>query len=92
MQAHTHPLEPIVLAMAERDEIIDVASVAPRLAGGLFFRGKAAGKGTRAYRIVAADVLGYMASAGRLVQHGDWGAKPEDGGPFFTRPNTGDRS
>ena len=80
------PLEPIVLAMAENREVIDVSSVSCRLAGGCIFMGKWASKGNRAYRIVAADLLGYMADAGRLEQHGEFGPKPEDGGPYFTVP------
>lgn len=75
-----HPLESVVLRMADAGEILDVTTVACALAGGLF-REK---KGRNAYRVVAADVLGYMTSQGKLIQHGDFGPRPEDGGPYFT--------
>ena len=75
-----HPLESVALRMADAGEILDVTTVACALAGGLF-REK---KGRNAYRVVAADVLGYMTSQGKLIQHGDFGPRPEDGGPYFT--------
>ncbi|MBK5966824.1 hypothetical protein CCR95_22805 [Thiocystis minor] len=83
-----HPLEWIVLEMANQNDRIDVSNVASRLSGVTVFHGRDASKGTKAYRVVAADVLGCMASAGRLEQHGEWGGKPEDGGPFFSVPNS----
>lgn len=79
-----HPLEPFILKMAENGEILDVSNVASCISGVTVFHGKGAIKGEKAYRVVAADVLGYMASAGRLDQHGEFGANPEDGGPYFT--------
>lgn len=67
-----HPLEPIILSMAAKHHILDVPLVAHGLSGGAFFRGRDATKGTLAYRVVAADVLGYMADSGRLEQIDDW--------------------
>ena len=85
-QMNMHPLESIVIEMANKKKIIDVSSVASQLSGATVFHGKGARKGIKAYRIVAADVLGYMASAGRLEQHGAWEKNHEDGGPYFSLP------
>ena len=84
-----HPLEPIILSMAAKHHILDVPLVAHGLSGG-GFRGRSATKGTLAYRIVAADVLGYMADSGRLEQIGDWvdpSCKDKGGASFIlTKP------
>lgn len=77
-----HPLEYIVFHMARENEIIDVTTVAYRLSGA-FLRGRDSAKGRKAYRMVAADLLGYMTTAGRLEMHGDFGKHPEEGGPYF---------
>ncbi len=82
-----HPLEHIIIAMAEANKILDVSSVSSTLSGDVVFRGKDADKGHKAYRIVAADVLGYMTHAGRLEMHGLFGKYPEDGGPWFSLTN-----
>ena len=81
-----HPLEWVIIEMAKAGKIIDVSSVAPALCGGILLNSD---KGNNAYRIVAADVLGYMAIDGRLIQHGEWAnkRKPEQGGPHFSLPN-----
>lgn len=82
-----HPLEPIILSIAAKHHILDVPLVASELSGG-GFGGRDATKGTRAYRIVAADVLGCMAGSGRLEQIGDW-VNPrckDKGGASFILP------
>jgi hypothetical protein len=81
-----HPLEHIVEAMAKSGKIIDVSILSVELSGASVFTGKDSTKGTKAYRIVAADVLSYMELEGRLERHGCWGNNKEDGGPWFTVP------
>jgi hypothetical protein len=80
----------MVLALAEKGQMIDVTTVAAALAGATHFIGANADKGQKAYRVVAADVLGCMADCGALVQSGPWSnpKRPEDGGPAFTVPSS----
>ena len=55
---------PVVLAMFERATEVDVTDVSPS-PGPVYTR-----PGAQAYRIVAADVLGYLWHQGALVRHG----------------------
>jgi hypothetical protein len=50
-----------------RDPHQDAAKLGYILSGHTAFIGKGAGKGNRAYRVVAEDVLGYMHSQGHLT-------------------------
>jgi hypothetical protein len=78
----THPLAHVVLAQFERMDAIDVTDIAIILAGALVHPAK----GREAYRIVAADVLGYLWHQGALVRHGTGNpASPERGGFWYTR-------
>jgi hypothetical protein len=61
-----HPLEPFVLDLLQRRPHIDVAILAPELSGCTTFLGRRAATGNKAYRVVAEDVLGCMASDGTL--------------------------
>ena len=70
----------IVTAMARSGAIVDVTSVAVCLSGGASMRKRK----HAAYRVVAADLLIGMTAAGLLIQHGEFGPKREDGGPWFT--------
>jgi hypothetical protein len=79
-----HPLGSFVFKLAEENKIIDVCSLAMELCGNAIFKAE---KGNRAYRIVAADVLGYMTCEGILKQHGSYHGQPEKGGPYFTLEN-----
>jgi hypothetical protein len=59
-----HPLEPVVMqAFADR-EVHDPTSLGYALAGAIVMPRK----GSRAYQTVAADVLGYMFSQGKLIR------------------------
>src|SRR2546423_5103771 len=77
-----HPLAPVVLALFAHETTLDVTMVSDALAGG----GVSPAKGQRAYRIVAADVLGYLWCSGALVRHGHCDAPrcPERGGWYYT--------
>jgi hypothetical protein len=78
----THPLTPLVLAMFESTTALDVTDVSLALAGASVHPSK----GRTAYRIVAADVLGYLWHRGVLVRHGQGSERcPEDGGFWYTR-------
>lgn len=77
----THPLAPLVLALFEHTSVVDVTDVAYALAGALV----RPSKGQKAYRIVAADVLGYLWHQGVLVRHGEGDLlRPADGGFWYT--------
>lgn len=80
----THPLAPFVIGLFEKTAILDVTEVAYGLAGALV----RPTKGRQAYRIVAADILGYLCHQGVLVQHTNGHGnprRPEDGGFWYTR-------
>jgi hypothetical protein len=82
----THPLAPLVLGLFAQESTLDVAIVTVALMGCTFL---SPAKGNRAYRIVAADVLGCLWDAGHLVRHGTANpCCPERGGWYYTRPVT----
>ena len=85
MNAKKHPLAPLVFELAEKDKIVDVTSVAAMLSGVTCFRGRNAAMGTKAYRVVAADVLCWMEKDGDLIQRQPWEDEkhPENGGAYF---------
>jgi len=67
--------------MFERTTVVDVTDVAHALADAII----RPSKGRNAYRIVAADVLGYLWHQGVLVRHGHGNeGRPEDGGSWYT--------
>jgi len=76
-----HPLSDIVLEMGKENKIIGVSSVSSTLAGSRFF----GSKGSKAYSIVASDILSCMEESGLLVQLTPWVDKKnrEKGGAFF---------
>ena len=79
-----HPLAPLVLGLFATETTLDVAIVTVALMGCTFL---SPAKGNRAYRIVAADVLGCLWDAGHLVRHGAANPRcPEKGGWYYTRP------
>lgn len=85
-QHTTHPLAPVVLTLFERFHEVDVTMAALALAGAFVHPSK----GRNAYRIVAADVLGYLWHQGILVRHTQGNGnerRPEDGGFWYTLPH-----
>lgn len=72
-----HPLAWLALCLATKLREIDVTTLSLALGA------PSTPKGTRAYRIVAADVLMTLADQGLLERHGDVGERPEDGGHWY---------
>lgn len=77
-----HPLASLVLDMLTCTTVVDVTDLAMALAGSMMYPAKC----RKAYRIVAADVLGYMWQQGVLERHGvvENPRRPEDGGYWYT--------
>lgn len=84
-----HPMEHIVIAMGKRGELIDLPTVTCAIMGCTSLLGKRGQTAQRAYRLVASDILGVMADAGRLVQVEPWEDKKrmEKGGARFELPS-----
>lgn len=82
MGTFIHPLSKTVMGMFEEHTTLDVSIVSVE-------QGSPSRplKGSRAYRIVAADVLCCLHSQGRIVRHGTVNRrKVEDGGHWYTLP------
>lgn len=80
-----HPLSPLILEMAAQSQMLDVSTVFCALSGTTSLLGSRAKEGTKAYRLVAVDVLEYMTDQGILTQVGEWSnsSRKECGGPSF---------
>ena len=80
-----HPLDGAVVAIAKRGMVLDVTSVSLGLMGVNVLLGGGGQAAQKAYRIVAADALSYMAHAGRLIQVEPWTNErhKEKGGALF---------
>lgn len=63
-----HPLGDFVLAAMAANPFLDVTDLSGKLAGVLGWPPKR----TRAYRIVAADILVNLLDRGEIEQHGSW--------------------
>ncbi len=78
-------LADFVLGTIKPGTVVDVTDISCRLVGDGYAR---PGKVRRAYRIIAAHALQYLAASGEIEQLGHWSrpAVPEDGGPGFRLP------
>ena len=89
-QLAPHPLECIVMQMAQDREFIDVISVALRLGGKGGWPYAQARAHHKAYRIVACDVLRHMVRRRVLEQHdGDFESALGKCTAIFTLPGAG---
>lgn len=80
-----HPLAHFVLQIYDAGQMIDVTTLSVALSGVSQFTGPHADLGTKSYRVVAADVLGWCADNGLLRMKGTWSdeANKFKGGPSF---------
>lgn len=65
-----HPLAPYVLELLSEHMLLDVSTLFVALSGATQFSGKYAARATKAYTVVARDVLESMVDFGTLMRDG----------------------